>query len=509
MKCHPNALALRAKLASGQLSARTLTAHYLERIAALDQAGPKLNAVIEINPDALTRADQCDAAISAGTPLGALHGLPVLLKDNIATNDQMQTTAGSLALFGHKPHYDATIVRKLREAGAVILGKTNLSEWANFRSSRSSSGWSSRGGQTKNPYALDRSPCGSSSGSGAAVAAQLCALAVGTETDGSVVCPSSINGIVGIKPTLGLVSRSGIIPIAHSQDTAGPMARTVEDAALLLTVLCGSDPDDPITTTASATDFLSYCRPNALQGARLGVVRNYFGYHEGVDRVIAQALGTLQDLGATLIDPLTLPTKGQWQQSELTVLQYEFKHGLNRYLSTLQDSPIRTIEDIIRFNRQHARQVMPFFEQEHMLAAQAKGSLDDADYQQALATNQRLTRQDGIDALLKANRLDALIAPTSSPAWIIDPLCGDRYLGSFSSPAAVAGYPHVTVPAGYHYGLPIGLSFVGARLADAQLIGYAYAFEQATRIRREPTFPATLELLTPDDAAQYHRQFQE
>jgi amidase len=494
MEPSTSAVALLKQLSEGQLSARALTGYYLERIATLDQAGPKLNSVIEINPEALTLADSCDAAVKAGAPLGALHGLPILIKDNIATDDQMQTTAGSLALVGKKPGYDAFVVKKLREAGAIILGKTNLSEWANFRSTRSSSGWSSRGGQTKNPYALERSPCGSSSGSGAAVAAQLCAIAVGTETDGSVVCPSSINGTVGSKPTLGLVSRSGIIPIAHSQDTAGPMARTVQDAALLLSVMCGNDPDDPSTANAPATNFLSHCRPDALQGARLGVVRNYFGYHEGADAIIEQALRQLQDLGATLVDPAPLPTKGRWQQSELTVLQYEFKHDLNAYLATLNDSTIRTIEDIIVFNRQHAQEVMPFFQQEHLLEAQAKGPLTDSDYQDALANNHRLTRQEGIDALLAAHRLDALIAPTNGPAWVIDPLCGDRYLGSFSSPAAVAGYPHITVPAGYHYGLPVGLSFVGTALDDAKLIGYAYAFEAATQVRQEPTFPERLEL---------------
>lgn len=486
----PDALTLRQQLASGALSARQLTEQCLARIAQLDGM---LHSVIELNPEALALADACDARRAANAPLAPLHGLPVLLKDNIATNDQMQTTAGSLALVDRRPPREAFIAARLRAAGAVILGKTNLSEWANFRSSRSSSGWSSRGGQTRNPYALDRSPCGSSSGSAVAVAAELCPLAVGTETDGSIVCPASVNGVVGIKPTVGLVSRSGIIPIARSQDTAGPLARTVAEAALLLTALCAADAEDPATEGTSAQDFVAACQPEALQGARLGVVRNYFGYHEGIDAVIERALAVMAELGATLI-PVTLDTKGQWQQSELTVLYYEFKDGINRYLAALGDAALASLDDLIAYNTRYAEQLMPFFGQEHFIAASSKGSLADEAYRQALAHSRRLTRELGIDAVLRAKRLDALVAPTTGPAWVIDPLCGDRYLGSFSSPAAVAGYPHVTVPAGYHYGLPVGLSFVGSAHDDAKLIGYAYAFEQATRCRRPPTLAPTLNL---------------
>ena len=487
---------LQRQMTSGERSARAVCEAYLERIEKLDKQGPTLNAVIELNPDALDIADALDAERGQGHVRGPLHGIPILLKDNIDTGDKMMTTAGSLALLGHRAQQDAFLVKQLRKAGAIILGKTNLSEWANLRSTRSSSGWSSRGGQTKNPYALERTPCGSSSGSGVAVAANLCAAALGTETDGSITCPASINGVVGLKPTVGLVSRSGIIPIAHSQDTAGPMTRTVKDAALLLGALTGADNEDPATLTSGGkakTDYTPFLREDGLKGARLGVVRNYFGFHEKVDAVAEQALEVMRTQGAVLID-VELATKGQFDESEYEVLLYELKHDLNAYLANLQPDFPRSLEEVIAFNEKNSNEVMPFFGQEHFLKAQAKGPLTDEAYRRCLALNHRLTREQGIDALLKEHDLSALVAPSNGPAWTIDLLNGDRYLGSSSSPAAVAGYPNISVPAGYAHGLPIGISFFSAAYQEPTLIKLAYAFEQASKVRKPPQFLATTSL---------------
>jgi amidase len=485
---------------AGELTARQLTAAYLARIAAIDQAGPRLNSVIETNPDALEIADALDSERAANGPRGPLHGIPILLKDNIDTHDRMQTTAGSLALAGSIPPRDATVAARLRQAGAVILGKTNLSEWANFRSTHSTSGWSSRGGQTRNPYALDRNPCGSSSGSAVAVAANLCAAAVGTETDGSITCPSNVNGIVGIKPTLGLVSRAGIIPIAHSQDTAGPMARTVADAALLLAALAGPDPRDPITLAGngpqpSADEIQRHLTADGLRGARLGVARNYCGFSPRVDAIIEDCLRVLRELGAEIVDPANITTEKALDEPEYEVLLYEFKTDLNAYLAALgPDAPVHSLAEVIEFNARHADQVMPYFGQEIMLLAQERGPLTDAKYVQALADCRRLARDEGLDKTLAEHRLDAIIAPTGGPAWLTDYLCHASSHTS-STAAAVAGYPHITVPAGYIFGLPVGLSFIGPAWSDAKLIRFAYAFEQATRVRRPPQFRATVDLV--------------
>ncbi|HEY0776472.1 MAG TPA: amidase [Gemmatirosa sp.] len=499
---------LQRAMAGGRTTARALAAAYLARIEAIDRPGggrPGMAAVIEVNPDALAEAARLDAERAAGRVRGPLHGIPVLLKDNVDTGDRMQTTAGSLALAGRPAPRDATLAARLRAAGAVLLGKTNLSEWANFRSTRSSSGWSGRGGQTRNPYALDRSPCGSSSGSGAAVSANLAALAVGTETDGSIVCPSGINGVVGLKPTLGLVSRAGVIPIAHSQDTAGPMARTVRDAAILLGALAagGADPRDAATTAAQAhvvADYAAGLDAGALRGARIGVLRANFGFHTDVDRVMEGALRALRDAGAVLVDPVAIATVGKWDTTENVVLQYELKADLNAYLAeryrgveasatNASGDPLpRTLADLIAYNRRHADREMPWFGQELFEQSEARGPLTDAAYQTALSDNRRFAGAEGIDAALAANRLDAIVAPTNGPAWTIDLVTGDHFGGGYSSPSAVAGYPHVTVPAGFVHGLPLGLSFFAGAWTEQRLLGYAYAFEQATRARRAPTF---------------------
>ncbi|WP_312518328.1 amidase [Massilia sp.] len=479
---------------SGKLTAQELAKRYLARIESIDRAGPRLRSVIETNPDALAIAAERDRERKVGKLRGPLHGIPVLLKDNIATADRMSTTAGSLALDGVRAQKDAHIVALLREAGAVILGKTNLSEWANMRSTRSSSGWSGRGGQTRNPYALDRNTSGSSSGSGAAMAASLATLAVGTETDGSIVSPASTCGIVGIKPTLGLVSRSGIIPIAHSQDTAGPMTRTVADAALLLAAMSGADARDGATKDARVADYAAALRSDSLRGKRLGVARNFFGSNELVDAVIEKELALLAAQGAILVD-VEVPNTDKYNDSELAVLLHEFRPDLEAWLAAYAPhAPVKSMADVIAFNVKHAAQEMPHFGQEHLIAAQAKPGLEAREYKEALANNLRYSREEGIDKVMREHKLDALVAPTGGPAWLTDYVNGDHYGGSFSSPAAVAGYPHVTVPAGQVRGLPVGLSFVGGAWSEAALIGMAYAYEQASRRRRAPTYPATLTL---------------
>jgi amidase len=471
-------------------SSHGLTAAYLARIEAIDRHGPHLRAVIEVNPDALSIARSLDRERQIRRLRGPLHGAPILLKDNIDTGDALHTSAGSLALMDSRPQGDAFIVRRLRAAGAVILGKTNLSEWANYRSKHSSSGWSGRGGLTRNPYALERNACGSSSGSAVAVAADLAFMAVGTETDGSIVCPASVNGIVGIKPTLGLVSRTGIIPIAASQDTAGPMARTVADAAALLSVLAGYDPEDPATLPLrdhAPTDFTAGLSPDALKGVRVGVLREYAGFQDDTDARFEEALGTLRSLGAILVDPVGIPTKGKFGDDESTVLRYEFKDGINRYLASRRGPGPKDLAALIAFNETHRAQEMPWFGQDIFLRAQLAGPLSDAAYLEAHERARRLAGPEGIDAALAKDQLDVLVAPTMGPAWVTDLIDSDNSVGGdITEPPAVAGYPHITVPMGMVHGLPVGLSFVGTAWSDAALIGYAYAYEQATHLRRAP-----------------------
>jgi amidase len=491
---------LQAAMEAGSMTSRQITGMYLDRIAAYDHAGPSLRSVLQVNPDAVHIAQQMDDERAAGTVRGPLHGIPVLIKANIDTGDAMETTAGSWALAGTTAPQDATVAARLRAAGAVILGKTNLSEWANFRSFHSSSGWSGQGRQCKNPYILTHNPCGSSSGSGTAPSANLCVVALGTETDGSIVCPSTTCGLVGIKPTVGLVSRAGVIPISHSQDTVGPMARTVADAAATLGALVGVDPRDEATDASDGnfqTDYTQYLDANALNGARIGVARaGLTGYSEETDNVFNQAVGWLQELGATIVDPADIPTIDEISTSpaEITVLTYEFKHDMAAYLATRTDQSHRSLDDLIAFNEANADIELPYFGQEWFYVSTAQGPLTDPAYLEAAATARRIGGPDGIDAVLAQHDLDALVAPTGHPSWPIDLINGDHFLGASSSPAAIAGYPLVTVPAGYVWGLPVGITFMGSAWSEPALIALAYAFEQGTLVRQKPAFLPGLEL---------------
>ena len=488
---------LAASMASGERTARSVTEAYLARIAQIDRQGPTLRSVIETNPDALDIADALDRERAEGRVRSPFHGVPILVKDNIDTADGMTTTAGSLALGGSIPVEDSRVAQRLREAGAVLLGKANLSEWANFRSTRSSSGWSARGGQCRNPYALDRNPCGSSSGSGAAVSANLTAAAIGTETDGSIVCPATANGIVGIKPTVGLVSRAGIVPISETQDTAGPMARSVRDAALVLGAIAGVDPRDPATTpseTRGLGDYTPFLDADGLRGARIGIQRSVFGFHDAVDRLMEEAIAALRDRGAVIVDPIDLAASGGLRRAETEVLFYEFKAGLNAYLANLRNPPIRSLAELIAFNERNAADELAWFGQERLIAAESKGPLSSMEYRQAHAVARRLSRAAGIDRVMDGGSLDAILAPTGGPAWVTDLVNGDHFGGSSSQFAAVAGYPNVTVPAGFVHGLPVGVSFFGRAWSEPTLIRIAYAFEQATRHRRAPRLLATADV---------------
>ncbi len=477
---------------SGKFTARSLVEKYLERIDDIDKRGPAVNSIIELNPDAVAIADALDQERKAKGPRGPMHGIPVLIKDNIDTADRMMTTAGSLALVGSKPQKDSFVAQRLRAAGAVILGKTNLSEWANIRSSHSTSGWSGRGGLTKNPYALDRNPCGSSSGTGAGISANLAAAGIGTETDGSIVCPSSSNGVAGIKPTVGLVSRAGIIPISHSQDGAGPMCRTVRDAAILLGALTGVDPDDPATAASagkSQADYAQCCDPNGLKGARVGVARKYFGFSDAVDALMEQSLDVMKRQGATLIDPADIETVGKFDDTELLVFMYELKADLDAYLARLGPAaPVHSLKEIIEFNERNRAKEMPYFGQDLFIKAEAKGPLTEKEYVDALARNHQLARTEGIDALMDKHHLDAIVAPTGGPAWLTDLVNGDHVAGGSSSAAAVAGYPNINVTAGYLSGLPVGISLFGRAWSEPTLIKLAYSFERATKARQAPRF---------------------
>jgi amidase len=480
----------------GLMTSESLCEKYFQRIEDFDRKGSQLRAVIETNPDALGIARSLDAERKAKGPRGFLHGVPILIKDNIDTGDKMQTTAGSLAFAGSPASQDSFVAARLRAAGAVILGKTNLSEWANFRSTHSVSGWSGRGGQTRNPYALDRNPCGSSSGTGAGISANLAAVGVGSETDGSIVCPSSVCGIVGIKPTVGLISRGGIVPISHTQDTAGPMARTVRDAAILLGALTGIDPNDPATAASDGKYFTDYTRfldAGGLQGARLGIARQYFTINPRNNALMQQCVDLMRNAGAVIVDPVEFPQMEPWSKTEQVVLLYEFKNDLNAYLAK-RNGPLRSLADCIAFNLAHRIQEMPYFEQELMEQAQAKGDLTQKEYLDALALNRRTSRAEGIDAVITQHQLDAIVAPTAPPSWMTDLVDGDHADGGCSSPAAVAGYPHITVPAGFEFGLPVGISFFAGAWTEPKLLKLAYAFEQLRQARRPPKFLPTADL---------------
>jgi amidase len=480
----------------GQLTAKELVEIYLERIEKIDVNGPKLNAVIELNPDAYIIADELDKERLQKGKRSILHGIPIMVKDNINTADKMMTTAGSLALVGHLATEDAFVVKKLREAGAIILGKTNLSEWANFRGNKSISGWSSRGGLTRNPYALDRSACGSSSGSAVAVAANLCAVSVGTETDGSIICPAQINGIIGIKPTIGLISRSGIIPIAHSQDTAGPMGRTVSDAAILLGAMVGEDPEDAVTNgngKKKFSDYTQFLDKDGLKSSRIGVVRNFFGFNKHVDTLMESAIEKMKEYGAIIVDPANIEHSEDYENEEYNILLYEIKHDMKEYLAKYGERlPFKTLKDLIEHNEDFKDEIMPYFGQEHFEKAEEKGPLTDQEYLADLEKAKRLSGREGIDATLEKHELDALIAPSGGPTWIIDLLHGDRSSGGTSSPAAVSGYPSITVPLGYIFGLPVGISFISGAYQEPTLLKLAFSFEQATRIRKPPQFIKTV-----------------
>ncbi len=487
------------QMAEGERTSAGITELYLGRLEALDRQGPTLRSVIETNPDALEIAEELDRERAAGNVRGPLHGVPILLKDNMATADRNTTTAGSLALEGSIPERDAFVAARLRQAGAVLLGKANLSEWANFRSRRSSSGWSARGGQCRNPYVLSRNPCGSSSGSGVATSANLCAAAVGTETDGSIICPSSANGLVGIKPTVGLVSRSGIVPISSVQDTAGPMARTVADAAALLSGMTGADPLDEATAASPVpTDLTRHLGGESgaadLSGLRIGVDRQFFDRDGRVDAVMEEAIETLRSLGAEMVDPVDIAHLQEVGRHEFEAMLYEFKAGLNEYLAAMgDDAPVKTLADVIAFNEARAAEEMPFFGQEILIEAEARGPLTEAAYRTARDTANRLSRDEGLDATLAEHALDAILGPSGGPAWVTDPVHGDGFSVGSSRPAAVAGYPNVTVPAGYVHGLPVGVSFFGAAWSEPTLIRIAWAFEQAAPHRRPPRFLASVD----------------
>jgi amidase len=487
-----SAVEARDRMAAGSLTSQALTQAYLDRIAKIDDAGPTLNSVIELNPSAVSEAAALDAERKAGKVRGPLHGIPILIKDNVDVAG-MVNSAGSLAMAGHRPKQDAFLVQRLRDAGAVIIGKANLSEWANFRSTRSSSGWSSRGGQTKNPYVLDRNACGSSSGTGSAIAASLAAIGVGTETDGSIICPAAVNGLAGLKPTVGLVSRTGIIPISISQDTAGPMARTVSDVALLLSGMAGVDETDPSGPAAAgkiAADYTTFLKTDAIKGKRFGVVRQAMGYHPDVDAAMKQAVDALKAGGAEIVD-VKIPTYNDWNDAEFAVLLYEFKDGLNAYLKN-SGAPHASLEALIAWNKANAAQAMPFFGQEIFEQAQAKGPLTDAAYKKARDEARRMAGKDGLLAALQKDKLDALVAPSLGPAWLTDHVMGDHFLAAGYGMAAVAGTPSLTVPMGDIHGLPLGVTFMGPAYSEGALIGFGYAFEQATKARKPPTYRTTL-----------------
>ena len=495
---------LQDAMKSGKYTSESVTKMYLDRIHEIDKNGPTLNTVIELNPDALTIARQLDQERAQGKIRGPLHGVPIMIKDNIDTADKMMTTAGALALAGNVVSKDSFIAQKLREAGAVILAKTNLSEWANFRSTHSSSGWSGRGGQTRNPNVLSRNPCGSSSGSGAGASANLCTIAIGTETDGSIVCPSSVNGVVGVKPTVGLWSRSGIIPISKSQDTPGPMARTVRDAAILLGALTGVDSRDPATAGSkghSYKDYTQFLDSNGLKGARIGIARNFKGFYKNAEDILEASIESMKKAGAVIVDPANIePKEKGGGDAEFQVLLYEFKDGVNNYLKTANPNiKVHSLKDIIEWNKQQKAESMPYFGQDILIMAEKKGPLTEKAYRDALAKSHRVSREQGIDATMKKYNLDAIVALTVGPSWTTDVINGDHVSGGSSSPAAMAGYPDITVTAGYIYDLPVGISFFGAAWSEPKLLKYAYAFEQVTKARRKPAFRADIGLPKPED----------